>query len=171
MSKATNALITAETEQPNLNRRTALMLAAGAAVAATSPGTAAASGGLSEGCLRCIRAWEHWMQDDLDDFEHADVELADRDNKFMQTLRDYLNAAAVMAPVQRLAELNVLWRLDAWTGDSRDGETTMSEPIELALQKTIEEITGMPRSPEVVWTVLTARGLLRDSGKEEGRHA
>ena len=57
MSKAEDGRITPETEHPNLNRRSALMLAAGAAAVSAVPATAASAPSFSPEFLECKRLW------------------------------------------------------------------------------------------------------------------
>jgi hypothetical protein len=88
--------------------------------------------------LDCLAAFQSMSRRGLSDKE-GDAAV----HVFYRAIDQYVALAPSIAPMQRLGALNAIWRLDAWQGDSRLGQTSRSEKIELAISQTIEHITGV----------------------------
>jgi hypothetical protein len=78
---------------------------------------------------------------------------------YYRAVRNYLATAPSIAPLQRLVELNVIWRLECWdlASDSKD-QTVVGDEIELLISDTIEELTGVVANQRLA---LMAKGGIR----------
>jgi hypothetical protein len=137
MSKTADAHIADETEHQNPNRRTAMMLAAGAAavsIGAAIPAGASPPYRPSQAYLDCVAAREREMTTDLGDEE------GDRHMRENGKVVDRFLAFDGPTTMERLGEIALIWRLNGWE-DSDKGD--QSEKLERALWQAIEELTGV----------------------------
>lgn len=150
MSKAKNGPSTAKTESPGIGRRAALLLTAGA-VTASGIDASCASAPLalkvvpSPQYLDCAAGYELYRDPRL-----SDVECSEAIDVFYKAVDRYLAVAPSIEPMQRLGELNAIWRMDIWYGDERVSSSIVSEAVELAISEAIEQITNISMSRATV---------------------
>ena len=140
MAKAKEGRDAPETERPNPNRRTAMMITVGAAaisVASALPASASGSYAPSQGYLDCVAAWKREMVQGLGDDEGDRVM---RENcKVVDRFLGYDGPITI----ERLGEIALVWRLNWWQDDDKIGDGSQSVKLERALWQAIEKLTGV----------------------------